>query len=74
MTGRTKEEPPIPPERLTGEYQERVHGLQIVAFELADPQRMLWKVTSVPVVKGTLGGEIWMRFTPELDVSAEFGR
>jgi len=68
-----KEGPPIPPERLTGEYQERVHGLQIVAFELADPQRMLWKVTSKPVGKRTLGGEIWMRFTPELEVSAEFG-
>ncbi|HUT58215.1 MAG TPA: hypothetical protein VNA25_10245 [Phycisphaerae bacterium] len=70
---RGKDQPPIPPERLTGEWQERTHGVQIVAFELADPRQMRWKITAKPVGKRTLGGEIWMRFTPEALVSAEFG-
>jgi len=71
---RGKEEQPIPSERLTGEYQERVHGVQIVAFDLDDPQQMLWKVTAKPVGKKTLGGEIWMRFTPKSHIGAEYGR
>jgi hypothetical protein len=66
-------EPAISPEQLTGEYQERIYGVQIVAFELADPQQMLWKVTAKPVGKRTLGGEIWIRFTPDTVISADFG-
>lgn len=69
-----KDEPPVPSEHLSAEYQQRVYGVQIVAVELLDPDRMRWKVTAAPARKGTMGGEIWMRFTPESRVSAEFGR
>ena len=71
---RKTDEPPIPPERLTARHQERSYGLQIVAIELSEPAQMRWRVTALPVRKHTLGGEIWMRFTPKSLVSAEFGR
>lgn len=64
----------IPSDHLSGQYQERVYGVQITSLELEDPSRMLWKVTALPSRKNVLGGQIWMRFSPNSGVSPEFGR
>ena len=64
----------MPPEHLTADYQSRVYGKQIVKIALVQADDMLWKVTVSPARPNVQGGQIWLRFSPDSQVSAEFGR
>lgn len=61
-------------EALLADYQAKEYGLQISMIELVDRETESWRVTFKPVNEFNRGGEIWMRFSTEAEVTAEFGR
>jgi hypothetical protein len=54
-------------------YQSKKYGLQITEITLIDRKTESWKVTAKPI-EDCLGGEIWMHFDKEHEVSAEYGK
>ena len=61
-------------EALSHSYQSKEYDLQITKIELIDRKTQRWRITAKPIRVNTMGGEIWMRFSKEYKVSAEFGR
>jgi len=58
----------------TCDHQTNVYGLQIEEMTLLDKESESWAITVRPVAIGTMGGELWLRFDREHEVSCEFGR
>lgn len=60
-------------EALLPSYQSEKYDMQITAIELIDREKESWEITAKPITD-SMGGEIWMRFSRDTDVSAEYGR
>ena len=61
-------------ETLLPSFQSKTYGLQITEMKLIDKESESWEITAKPINDNARGGEIWMRFSKEHEVSAEYGR